>query len=102
MPDEAMNPTRLAMFPSHCRWLAALMTGAAVIQGAVSNSFEQVHRINDLTMQFGTDTFATANQFGGAIVGGIARGQIQDGLDAAVTNGSISILFTFPGLTNVT
>jgi cysteine-rich repeat protein len=63
--------------------------------------FEQCHRVNGLTMQYGIDTvtnYCTKNALGGAIVGSFAQGQIRDALNAGVTDGSINIELKALGL----
>jgi cysteine-rich repeat protein len=60
--------------------------------------FEQNHRINQLKMQFGTDTVCTANQLASAIVSSTVRSESEKALDNAVASGSTSILFIMRGL----
>jgi Galactose oxidase, central domain len=63
--------------------------------------FEQAHRVNFVTLESGTDGFATANAFGSAFLGP-AHNQLQAGLAASVANGSTSWLLEMPGLTDLT
>lgn len=69
---------------------------------AGSAAFEQDHRINSLTLQFGTDSFATNNAIGGSFVGGSIRAQIQSSFNSKITDGTSSLLFTMPGLNDLT
>jgi len=64
--------------------------------------FEQDHRANWLKMQFATDMFCTANALGGAFTGSTVQSQVQMSLDAAIANGSITVLFKFMGLDDLT
>jgi cysteine-rich repeat protein len=63
--------------------------------------FEEVQRMNSMKIMFGTDSFCTANALGGA-VGSSAQSQLQDNIGQAVTNGTINVLFTTDGLTDLT
>jgi cysteine-rich repeat protein len=63
--------------------------------------FEQVHRMNKVEMMFSADSFCTSNALGGA-VRGLAQGQVQDALSAAVADGTMSILLAFEGLSDPT
>jgi hypothetical protein len=67
----------------------------------VAESFEQDQRVNSLTLQTGTDAFATQNAFGAAFHS-VALTSLQDGLDASVADGTISWLLAMPGLTDLT
>lgn len=53
--------------------------------------------MNSLTMQFGTDTFATANKFGGAF-GSSWQSQIQSGISNRLADGAFSMLLVFSDL----
>ena len=64
------------------------------------SGFDQNHRVNSLTFQGGTDSFATNNAFGSAFTS-FSRSQAQSSLDSAITTGSLSILFSFPGLVDL-
>src|SRR5215470_3946565 len=75
---------------------------AAAAGPGPKSSFEVVQRINALTLQFTTDTFATHNAFGAAITGGPLRQALQDAYDASVADGSTSLLLEFPGLADLT
>lgn len=67
-----------------------------------SCQFEQVHRINHLKMQWGTDAaFCSKNALGGAIKGR-AQSTLTDALDGGVKDGSVSVLFKFLGLKDLT
>lgn len=59
--------------------------------------FEQIHRINDLDIQFGTSSYCPANALGGA-AGAIAQGLVADSFATGVTDGSISLVFQLLGL----
>lgn len=59
--------------------------------------FEQDHRFVSLKMQWGTDTYCTANALGGSI-GGVAQGQVQKPLDDGIAAGTLNILFKYIGL----
>src|SRR4051812_2280348 len=60
--------------------------------------FEQNQRINQLVIQFATDSVCTANAFGSAFAGGTVRTQMQNGINASVSDGTTSILFVMRGL----
>jgi len=68
--------------------------------GPGAAAFEQDHRINGLTMQFGTDSFATANAFGRAMAP-IFQSQLQTIVSSAISSGSTSLLFEMPGLADL-
>jgi cysteine-rich repeat protein len=59
--------------------------------------FEQCHRVNSLSMEFGTDAYCTANRLGAAI-GTLAQGTIGSSLTNGVTDGSITIELLALGL----
>jgi hypothetical protein len=63
--------------------------------------FQQWQRINSLTLEFGTDNFASNNAFGGAFP---AAGQssVQNAVTSQVNAGVLSMLFDFPGLADLT
>ncbi len=63
--------------------------------------FVQDQRVNSLTLQFGTDVFATQDAFGGAFVGGSARNMLQSALASSVADGSISWLLEMRDLTDL-
>ena len=52
-------------------------------------------------MQFGTDAFAAANQFGNAFTGA-SQGQVQADISGGISSGSTSLVFEMPGLTDLT
>lgn len=68
--------------------------------GLGAHAFEQIQRINGLTMQFGTDTFATANAFGRAMTT-ILQPQLQSAVSSEISSGSTSLLFEMPGLADL-
>jgi hypothetical protein len=49
-------------------------------------------------MQFGTDATCPANALGGAVVSNLAQQPLQQGLDGAINDGSMSILLQYLGL----
>jgi hypothetical protein len=63
--------------------------------------FEQIHRVNWLAMQYGTDTYCTVNRLGSAIA---SQGQstISTALTDGVNDGSISVMFQALGLNDLT
>ena len=66
-----------------------------------ARAFEQDQRFNSFTMQFGKNSFAVANAFGGAFTS-IAQGQIQTAINGNVTSGSFTLLLEMPGLADLT
>jgi hypothetical protein len=67
----------------------------------MSSNFQQDQRINSLTMQFVTDSFATHNALGGAIAPA-GQANVQSSISAGVTNGATSLLMEFPGISDLT
>lgn len=63
-----------------------------------SCTFEQCHRVNQLAMPSGTNTYCSSNALGGAIVGTFARNSIRDALSGGVKDGSITIELQALGL----
>jgi cysteine-rich repeat protein len=59
--------------------------------------FEQAHRANALTMQFGKDASCARNALGGAIAS-VAQSTLQSSLSTGISDGSISIVFALLGL----
>jgi len=94
-----MHPRSLTPWACCCLIVFIIAVGLNV-HGAEPFGFEQDQRINQLTLQFGTDTFATANAFGHAF-GSVAQSQLQASIAQAITDVSISLLFTFPGLADL-
>jgi hypothetical protein len=92
---------------SHLSWtgtvlvLLAIALGPGSVAAADASSFAQVQRVNSLTFQTGTDTFAPANALGGAIVGSTAQSVLQSSLNSGIANGSISWLFDMSKLTDL-
>src|ERR1700681_2462728 len=81
-------------------FVAALSLLTPMVQpldAAAYGTFRQDQRINSLTLQFATDSFAAQNAFGGAF-GSAVQGQFQSALGSGVTNGATSLLFEMPGL----
>lgn len=64
---------------------------------SASCRFEQVLRVDYLQLQYGTTAACSKNAFGGAILP-LAQGQLQAAIDGGIADGSISILFGFVGL----
>jgi len=62
--------------------------------------FEQNQRVNYLQMQAGTDSVCTANAVGGAFTS-IALGQIQDSLTTGISSGSLSVVLSMLGITDL-
>jgi hypothetical protein len=79
----------------------AAPVAAPVAAGAAGVPFLQAQRMNSLTVQAGTDTFATSNAIGKAFTP-TALNEVQTSLNTAVTNGSTSLILEFPGLTDLT
>jgi cysteine-rich repeat protein len=65
---------------------------------SASCSFEQVMRVDYLQLQYTTSAACSQNAFGGAITNPLAQGQIQGAIDSGVADGSITVLFGFVGL----
>jgi cysteine-rich repeat protein len=64
--------------------------------------FEHDLRVTSLVMQSGTDSVCSANRlFGGAFTS-TALSQLQPNLNAAISNGSLSLMFTMLGNTDLT
>ncbi|NVB83077.1 MAG: DUF4215 domain-containing protein [Kofleriaceae bacterium] len=63
-----------------------------------SCKFEQCHRVNYLSMAFGTDSYCTSNALGGSIVFGTAQDQLNGALTDGVADGSITIELAALGL----
>src|SRR6266568_4856047 len=98
-PTKApVNPLR-NMLVANCALFLTVMELTLGTTGACA--FEQDQRINGLTLQFGTDTFATRNAFGGA-VGGTVQSQLQTQISSTVASGSTSMLLEMPGLADLT
>jgi hypothetical protein len=79
------------------RALLLLVLAAATTGGA----FEQDQRMNSVTIQFGTDSFATANAFGQAFAAA-TQGQLRSEISSNVADGSFSLVLEMPGLTDLT
>jgi hypothetical protein len=75
--------------------LGGLFTGGA-------GAFEQDQRINALSVQFGTDSFATANAFGRAFVSNLGQSQMNTAISNQIASGTVSILFEMLGLADLT
>ena len=66
-----------------------------------ASAFEQDQRINSLTLQIGTDSFAAANRFGSAFTS-TAQNQANPGIGNNISNGAVTILFEMPRLASLT
>jgi len=81
--------------------LASLLAPAASPAASPDGwTFVQVQRVNSLQLQFGTDTYATQNAFGGAFAG-VAQSSLQSSIDSSVADGSTSWLMEMPGLADL-
>jgi hypothetical protein len=81
--------------------LVVLTIAASSAAATDAAAFEQVQRVNALTLAFGTDSFATANAFGGAMVGATTQSQLQTSIDSSVADGSTTWLLDMRGLTDL-
>jgi cysteine-rich repeat protein len=63
--------------------------------------FEQCQRINDMKIQFSTDTYCPANALGKA-AGSQAQSLITDAVDNGIADGSITVFFQMLGLDDLT
>src|SRR3989442_3523849 len=87
--------------PFHCFLVPCIAFLLFTLRTEPARAFEQDQRINALTLQFGTDTFATRNTFGGRF-GAVLQPQLETSINSSVASGSIALLFTMPGLTDLT
>ena len=67
-----------------------------------SCKFEQVQRIDDMAVSFGTTTYCPANALGSAIVGSAAQQQMTSAITSGLADGSITIQFLAVGLDDLT
>ena len=63
--------------------------------------FEQIHRLNTVSMNYATDSFCTANAIGTAIKS-VAQGQITSAINSAVGDGSLTVLLEAANLKDPT
>ena len=63
-----------------------------------SCKFEQVHRFNYLTLEYGTDGYCTTNAFGGAISQILLGAVLQQLLNSGVKYGEVTVLYKLLGL----
>lgn len=82
--------------------LTAIVIAIALLLAGLSQraaAFDQSQRFTSLAIQFGTDSFATNNRFGSAFT---SAGQtlITPQITTVINNGTLTILFEMPGLTN--
>src|SRR5260370_27837956 len=87
---------RLRGFP----FAIAFLLGGMLTRGAAA--FEQDQRINALSVQFGTDSFATANALGRAFVNNLGQSQMTPATSNQIASGTVSILFEMLGLADLT
>lgn len=65
--------------------------------------FEQSHRVIDLDLRFDTNApYCAANQLGSAVVAQQAKDLLTNAIDAGVADGSITVIFQFLGLDDLT
>ncbi len=113
---EQCEPPGTSTCSSTCKTIVAAVCGNGVREageqcddGNTTNldgcdrtcKFEQDHRANSLTMQFGTDTYCAANRLGSAIANA-GQTTVSDALTKAVKDGSTNVLFKFMGLDDLT
>jgi cysteine-rich repeat protein len=60
--------------------------------------FEEVQRVNTMSVAFSTDTYCTKNALGTAIVGSTAQSQINSAITSGIGDGSITIIWDALGL----
>jgi len=65
-------------------------------------TFVQDQRVNSLTLEYTTDSFAPHNAIGTAVVGSIAQNAITSSLASAVADGSLSWMFEMRDLSDLT
>src|SRR5262249_6467306 len=87
--------------PFHCCLAPCIAFLLFTLRAESARAFEQVQRINSLTQQFSTDAFAPNNAFGRAFTGPV-QPQIQQVISSSIADGSRSLLFKMPGLTDLT
>jgi cysteine-rich repeat protein len=63
-------------------------------------TFEQVQRVNQLNMEFGTSTSCPLNKLGGAF-GTLVQSALQNGISNSVADGSTSAMMYFEGLADL-
>ena len=66
-----------------------------------SCAFEQSQRANSLELRFETSSLCSKNAFGTAILGS-AQTELQSSLNQRIADGSLSLLFAFRGLSDLT
>ncbi len=66
-----------------------------------ATTFVQDQRVNSLALSYTTDSFATSNAFGTAVVGSTAQSTITTAISNGIADGSISWMFEFEGLTDL-
>ncbi len=83
--------------------LAAVVAVLVLFVGPAqaATTFVQDQRANSLALSYTTDTFAPSNAFGTAIVGSLAQSQIATAISNGVADGSISWMFEFEGLADL-
>jgi hypothetical protein len=86
----------------HCalRSAAPALLFLALAGAGSAGAFEQDQRINSLTLQSGTDSFATNNRLGQAFTG-VMVNNLQNTLNANIESGRVSLLLEMPGLSDL-
>jgi hypothetical protein len=74
---------------------------ASAATHATHVTYQDDQRINGLTMQFGTSSFAPANALGSAIASA-GQSTVQNAISSQVTSGSLSLLLEMIGLADLT
>lgn len=67
-----------------------------------SCKFEQIQRMNTLSIPFAADAYCTKNALGTAVTGGNARNSLTMAIATGITSGSITIIFDALGLADLT
>lgn len=93
------------MHKSYLSFIGSLTVALGFLLGPIAaahaSSFDQVQRVNSLSLQNTTDTFAPHNALGTAIVGNTARSQLASSIASGLSDGSISWLLDFSQLTDL-
>ena len=79
-----------------------LFATIALLQAGLSqraSAFELVQKVNALSIQGGTDSFAATNRLGSALTSTFLA-QFNPSLTTGIGNGTLAILLEMPGLTN--
>jgi cysteine-rich repeat protein len=115
-PGEQCDPPNTPTCDATCHTIVTAVCGNGVREGAeqcddgnTTNldgcdsacKFEQDQRVNYLKMQWATDAVCTANALGGAVAT-VAQGTLQTSIDGGIADGSISVMFKYLGLDDLT